>query len=87
VGSMRRRLEALQEAYADTPRQDDVKESIRREALVRMSLPEKRAYVAALRRARESGGVFAEEDRPILERVAALREEVRDGLEASAKPT
>jgi hypothetical protein len=49
-----------------------------------MSVAEKRAYVVALRRAHECGGVFAEEDRPVLERVAVLQEEVRDEFAPSA---
>jgi hypothetical protein len=81
--SLERRLAHLEDVYADAP-QEDIEESIRSEALARMSVPEKRAYVTALRRARESGGVFAEEDRPILERVAVLREEVRNEFAASA---
>ncbi len=74
--SIKRRLEDL-EANAKTSREER-KATESREVLKRMTYEEIKTYEAALRRAREAGG-FVEEDRPILERVEELREEVRNG--------
>jgi hypothetical protein len=81
VAGLERRLRVLEEAYGDAPQEEDSEEErIRGEVLSRMSVPEKRAYVAALRRALQAEGVFADEDRPIVERAEALYGEVRDEL-------
>jgi hypothetical protein len=72
-----RRLTRLEERAAATPPLlQTEQEAHRREVLRRMTNEELRVYVAALRRAKEAGGVFDEGDRPILERAAELYAEV-----------
>ncbi len=64
MGGLKRRVEQL-ESRADASRKDEVA-ALSQEVLQRMTDEELRGYEEALRRARDSGGVFAEEDRPIL---------------------
>jgi hypothetical protein len=79
MGSLERRLQALEGSYA--AREAPERGISSKEVLARMSVDEKRSYVWALRRARDTRE-FAEEDRPILERVGTLREEVTDEQKA-----
>ena len=72
MASLERRLQQL-ETHAATLRQEDA-EAIDREVLRRLTDEELERYERALKRALEEG--FAEEDRPILERVQRLYEEV-----------
>ena len=74
MGSMRRRLVRL-EAHAEEARVD-ARAAVSREVLRRMSDVELRAYVAALRRARQVGEFTDGEDRPILGRIEELYGEV-----------
>ena len=72
MASLERRLRQL-EIHADTLRRED-EEVVGREVLRRLTDEELERYDRALKRALEEG--FAEEDRPILERVQRLYEEV-----------
>jgi hypothetical protein len=78
VGRLKRRIQALEEAYGNAP--EDVEESIRNEVLTRMTDEELEDYAKAMERASESGGVFSEEDEPILQRADVLYREVAEEL-------
>ena len=77
MASLERRLRQL-EAHAATLRQEDA-EAIGQEVLHRLTDEELERYERALKRALEEKE-FAEEDRPILERVQQLYEQVADEL-------
>ena len=75
MASLERRLRQL-ETHADTSRRED-EAAVVREVMRRLTDEELECYEQALNRALQEG--FAEEDRPILERVERLYEEVRRG--------
>ena len=81
MASLERRLRQL-ETHAATVRRED-EEAVVREVLRRLTDEELDAYEEALRRALESGE-FAEQDRPILERVERLYEQVADELTSAS---
>ena len=80
MASLERRLRQL-ETHAATLRRED-EEAIIKEVLSRLTDEELERYDRALKRALEEG--FAEEDRPILERVQRLYEEVANEETTSA---
>ena len=80
MASLERRLQQL-ETYASTLRRED-EEAVGREVLHRLTDEELERYDLALKRALEEG--FAEEDRPILERVQRLYEQVANEEPTSA---
>lgn len=77
MGSLERRLENL-EVRADV-RCEDGRAAASRKVIARLSTPELRVYVNVLRRMKD-GESPGEEDRPILQRVEELYEEVERGL-------
>ncbi len=81
MASLERRLRQL-EIQADTLRRED-EEAVGREVMRRLTVEELKRYERALTRALEEEG-FAEEDRPILERVQRLYEEVANEEPTSA---
>ena len=80
AASLERRLRQL-EIHADALRREDA-EAVGSEVLRRLTDEELERYDRALKRALEEG--FAEEDRPILERVQRLYEEVANEESTSA---
>ncbi len=72
--SLERRLQQL-EYYAATVQRED-EDAVGREIMRRLTDEELERYIRALERVLEEG--FTEEDRPILERVERLFEEVAD---------
>ena len=80
MASLERRLQQL-ESHAHTSRQED-EAAVIREVMRRLTDEELERYERALDRALEEG--FAEEDRPILERVERLYEEVANELTSAS---
>jgi len=81
VASLERRLQQL-ETHAHTSRRED-EAAVDREVMRRLTLEELTRYERVLERALEEEG-FVEEDRPILERVEQLYEEVANEETTSA---
>jgi len=80
MASLVRRLQQLETQAATVRREDE--EAVGREVMRRLTDEELERYELALKRALEEG--FAEEDRPILERVQRLYEEVANDEFTSA---
>jgi hypothetical protein len=80
VASLEHRLQQL-ETHADTLRRED-EDAVGRKVMRRLTDEELEWYERALTRALEEG--FAEEDRPILERIQRLYEEVTNEEPTSA---
>jgi hypothetical protein len=81
MASLERRLQQL-ETHAATIRRED-EAVVGREVMRRLTDEELDTYEEALRRALESGE-FAEENRPILERVQRLYEEVANEVTSAS---
>ena len=81
MASLERRLQQL-ETYAATMRRED-EEAVGREVMRRLTDEELEWYERALKRALGEEG-YAAEDRPILERVQQLYEQVADELTSAS---
>jgi hypothetical protein len=80
VASLEHRLQRL-EIHVDTS-QREAEDAVGREVMRRLTDEELKCYIGALERALEEK--FTEEDRPILERVQRLYEEVANEQPTSA---